>query len=169
MKNKLILSLMIVLALAVSCKNNTTDSTATGTTITMETLEEELNNIDDNVPISENGSLTPSDFVAIIIYNDPAYMPDPDIGGDVNDYLTANSVKKGLDNGFAGIPNSKINYEVTVPTITADGKQDAAITIKLTPKNSDDKFAESGWNGYCTVDSDKQITIKVTFKATWKK
>ncbi|PTY41391.1 hypothetical protein [Brachyspira hampsonii] len=167
MKNKLILYLILVLALAVSCKNNTTDSTATGTTITMDMLEEELNNIDDNVPISENGSLTPSNFAAIIIYNDPAYLPD--IGGDADDYLTANSVKKGLDNGFAGIPNSKINYEVNVPTITADGKQDATITIKLTPKNSNDKFAESGWNGYCTVDSDKQITIKVTFEATWKK
>ncbi|EKV57999.1 hypothetical protein A966_02681 [Brachyspira hampsonii 30446] len=57
MKNKLILSLMLVLALAVSCKNNTTDSTATGTTITMDMLEEELNNINNDSPISQNGEL----------------------------------------------------------------------------------------------------------------
>ncbi|MBW5390522.1 hypothetical protein [Brachyspira hampsonii] len=57
MKNKLILSLMLVLTLAVSCKNNTTDSTATGTTITMDMLEEELNNINNDSPISQNGEL----------------------------------------------------------------------------------------------------------------
>ncbi|OEJ14955.1 hypothetical protein BFL38_08985 [Brachyspira hampsonii] len=173
MKNKLILSLMLVLVLSVSCKNNTTDSTTDedkNATLTIETLNAEINSMTDQSPVisvTETSTTKSVTFPINYAFNDYSLT---DYKLDV--YVTPNSLKGGLDKAFAGIQNGKINYEVTPPNITSQGRSTQIITITLTPKNSSDTFNKSSFRNsgkkfYKTIESNK-IVCEFEFDTNWK-
>ena len=142
MSKKIFLSLLFVLVLTVSCKNNTTDSTA-DSTITYQMFEEQILFADETAVISKEEGFLPTPVYASLILKaiifgtelEPSYAYN-----DANTAITPNTLRNGLDKAFADILDSKINYEITIPTITKSGNQTFTLTLVFTPKNSNDKF-----------------------------
>ncbi|AEM23258.1 hypothetical protein Bint_2659 [Brachyspira intermedia PWS/A] len=169
MSKKIFLSLLFVLALAVSCKNNVAEPTIT-TTITFDILSEQLYTADTSFTISKEAPsiipITTGKIINSIIYLSPTPI------GDNNDAATAITparLKDGLDKTFASIPNSTINYEVIPPTITTDGKQTITFDIIMTPKNSYDKFDTSTFRKtlYLKEVTEKKIVYGIQYEAYW--
>ena len=166
------MSLLFVLALAVSCKNNTTDSTA-GNTITYQMFEDQINAADETAVISKEGTSVSSFLDASLILDSiifGVFMPLEE-ENDANTALTPETVKNGLDKAFAAIPDRKINYEITIPAITQDAKQEVTFTITFTPRNSNDKFDTASFQqteipDYITY-TEKEVKCNISINAYW--
>ena len=90
---------------------------------------------------------------------------------DANTALTPETVKNGLDKAFAAIPDRKINYEITIPAITQDAKQEVTFTITFTPRNSNDKFDTASFQqteipDYITY-TEKEVKCNISINAYW--
>ena len=173
MSKKIFLSLLFVLVLTVSCKNNTTDSTA-DSTITYQMFEEQILFADETAVISKEEGFLPTPVYASLILKaiifgtelEPSYAYN-----DANTAITPNTLRNGLDKAFAAIPDRKINYEITIPAITQDAKQEVTFTITFTPRNSNDKFDTASFQqteipDYITY-TEKEVKCNISINAYW--
>ncbi|MEI0550803.1 hypothetical protein R4K89_10900 [Brachyspira intermedia] len=165
MSKKIFLSLLLVLALAVSCNKNKVTKPIT-TIITFEDFQNEISGLH-NLNLAEHGTikLDPINFAAS---EKPNYFRVNATGesGGTTSSTSVETIQKTIQDYLNQIPNSKINYQIISPDNPTYQGQPIEFTIIMTTVNNQfiiDSFKAKGFTDTVnTTDSKITFTIEIT-------
>ncbi|MEI0485453.1 hypothetical protein [Brachyspira intermedia] len=165
MSKKIFLSLLLVLALAVSCNKNKVTKPIT-TIITFEDFQNEISGLH-NLNLAEYGTikLAPINFAAS---EKPNYFRVNATGesGGTTSSTSVETIQKTIQDYLNQIPNSKISYQIISPDNPTYENQPREFTIIMTTLNNQfiiDSFKNKGFTDTVnTTDSKITFTIEIT-------
>ncbi|PCG20103.1 hypothetical protein [Brachyspira sp. G79] len=169
MNKKILLSILLVLVLAVSCKNNTTDSTAT-TKVTFDDFRDEISNSLEGLDIATTGQMP----IPAITYaaTGSENTINIQVTGANNATASSEDAATKMQTALNGIANSKIKYTVTQDSFPTSTTDVVSYEIVMTPTSGEfdvNSFINGGLN-----DTAQTTAQKITFwlditpnNATW--
>ena len=159
MSKKIFLSLLFVLALAVSCNKNNTTSPTTNK-ITFEDLKNEIAALN-GLNIAEKGTITLSDISsATISANNIDIQANGGYAKPDDNTTTTDIAESKIQEKLKAIPNSKITYTIGLGSQPIS-ETESDFFIDITPKNGEfdlDSFKKAGFTA-----TDNTTASKISF------
>lgn len=160
MSKKIFLSLLFVLALAVSCnKNNPTSPTTTK--VTYQDYKTDMENSLEGLNIATKGDMSIPPITYIVTDNQNGI--DIEIVGVNNAEASSADVATKMQNALDALTDSKIKYVVTQDTYPTTETDTVAYEIVMTPRNGEfdvDSFKNEGFTDTVNTTAAK-ITLSI--------